>query len=116
MEMTDRELLETVATQVGKLTQDVQGLKGDVQGLKGDVQGLKDDAQGLKGDVQGLKDDAQGLKGDVQEIKKTVIHIENDHGSKLKALFDGYVQNSEKLNRIDKEVSRQQEVIIRKIK
>ena len=34
------------------------------------------------------KETETGLK----EIKKTVINIENDHGDKLKALFDGYYQ------------------------
>lgn len=53
---------------------------------------------------------------ELREIKKTVIHIENDHGDKLKALFDGYVQNSEKLTRIEQEVSRHEEVIFRKVK
>ena len=56
------------------------------------------------------------VDGEIQEIKKTVIHIVNDHGDKLKALFDGYVQNSEKLDRIEKEVSRHEEVILRKVK
>ena len=52
----------------------------------------------------------------IDKIDNIVIHIENDHGDKLKALFDGYVQNSEKLDRIEKEVSRQEEVILRKVK
>ena len=95
MEMTDRELLVMVAEKVGKLTQDVGELKSDTVGLK-----------------RGLGE----LKGEVQSIKNTVIHIENDHGAKLKALFDGYVQNSDKLDRIEKEVSIQEEVILRKIK
>ena len=56
------------------------------------------------------------LHGKIDKIDNIVIHIENDHGDKLKALFDGYVQNSEKLDRIEKEVSRQEEVILRKVK
>ncbi len=79
--MTDRELLELVAAQVGQLTQK-----------------------------------AEWVDSEIQEIKKTVIHIENDHGDRLKALFDGYVQNSEKLDRIETEVSRHEEVILRKVK
>lgn len=53
---------------------------------------------------------------ELKEIKKTVIHIENDHGEKLKALFDGYYQHTDILERIEKEVSRQEEVILRKVK
>ena len=81
MEMTDRELLELIASKVG-----------------------------------GLDKRIGGLEDKVQKIENTVINIENDHGGKLKALFDGYVQNSEKLDRIEKEVSRQEEVILRKVK
>ena len=109
MEMTDRELLVIVAEKVGKLTQNVGEIKSDVGELKSDI-------GGLKSDVGELKSDVGELKSDVQSIKNTVIHIENDHGAKLKALFDGYVQNSDKLDRIEKEVSIQEEVILRKIK
>ncbi|WP_164968046.1 hypothetical protein [Clostridium tetani] len=52
------------------------------------------------------------LKSEISEVKKTVIRIENDHGKKLEALFDGYKQNSEKLNRIEDEVAKHKEVII----
>lgn len=56
------------------------------------------------------------LKSEISEVKKTVIRIENDHGKKLEALFDGYKQNSEKLNRIEDEVAKHKEVIIKRIK
>ncbi len=35
---------------------------------------------------------------------------------KLDTLFDGYKQNSDKLDRIEKEVSKQEEIILRRIK
>lgn len=66
--------------------------------------------------VGGLETRMDKMDGEVQEIKKTVINIENDHGEKLKALFDGYYQHTDILERIEKEVSRQEEVILRKIK
>ncbi len=81
MEMTDRELLELIAAEVG-----------------------------------GLKDRMGGLEGRMQKIENTVTNIEHDHGQKLDALFDGYVQNSEKLDRIEKEASRQEEIIMRRVK
>lgn len=81
MEMTDRELLELIAAEVGS-----------------------------------LKADMKEVKGRLQSVENTVMRIENDHGNHLKALHDGYVQNSDKLNRIEKEVSRQEEVILRKVK
>jgi len=42
--------------------------------------------------------------------------IEVEHGQKLDALFDGYKLNSEKLDRIEAEVSKHEEIIIKRIK
>ena len=49
-------------------------------------------------------------------VEKSVVRIENDHGVKLKALFNGYQLNSEKLDRIEAEVIRHDEYILRRMK
>ena len=49
-------------------------------------------------------------------VKKTNIKIDHEIMPKIDALFDGYKQNSEKLDRIEKEVSRHEEIILRRIK
>ena len=86
--MTDRELLEMIATQVSTLTTQVNMLTKDIT----------------------------ELKEDQRIIKGTVLKIEQDHGEKLEALFDGYKQNTEKLDRIEVEVSKHEEIILRRIK
>ena len=53
---------------------------------------------------------------EMASVKATVIRIENDHGQKLGALFDGYKLNSEKLDRIEAEVTRHDELILKQIK
>ena len=63
-----------------------------------------------------MENEFKELKSDVSSIKKTVLHIEQSHGQKLEALFDGYMQNTEKLNRIEAEVAKHEEVIIRRVK
>jgi archaellum component FlaC len=93
--MTDRELLELIATQVGNLTQDVGDLK--------------------KGQAN-LEKKVDSMEKKVDAIDKTVIRIENEHGNKLTALFDGHKQNADKLDRIEKEVTKQEEIIMRRIK
>ncbi|MDD4570406.1 MAG: hypothetical protein PHE70_09815 [Tepidanaerobacteraceae bacterium] len=55
------------------------------------------------------------MEGEIKDIKTTVLKIEQEHGDKLSALFDGYKQNSDKLDRIEKEVSRHEEIILRRI-
>lgn len=52
----------------------------------------------------------------LEQVENRVTVIEQDHGKKLDLLFDGYVQYSETLNRIEKEVSKHEEIILRRVK
>ncbi len=70
----------------------------------------------LYSEMQGMKSDMQDMKSDIKDLKKTVLRIEQDHGNKLQALFDGYKQHSDQLDRIEVEVSKHEEIILRKIK
>lgn len=56
------------------------------------------------------------MQMDIDSIKSTVMNIEQDHGKKLEALFDGYKQNSDQLTSIQNEVSRHEEVILKRVK
>ena len=58
---------------------------------------LKIEVNGLKTDVNDLKTDGNNLKTEIKSIKEIVVRIENDHGSKINALFDGHLQNKEKI-------------------
>ena len=74
------------------------------------------DIQGLKSDVQGLNSDVQGLKSEMKEVKKTLFHIEQDHGKQLEVIFDGLTQHTDQLTRIENQVNKQDEIILRRIK
>ena len=106
--MTDRELLELIAAQVSKLTTQVEGLTTQVEGLTTQVEGLTTHVEGLATQVDILTKDMAG-------VKDIVIKIENDHGQKLGALLNGYKQNAERLDRIEKEVAKHEEIILRRI-
>lgn len=54
--------------------------------------------------------------GRFENLEDRMIKMKNDNHKSFTALFDGYKQNADKLDRIVEEVSRQEEVIIRKIK
>ena len=86
--MTDRELLEFVAAQVG----------------------------GLTGEVKNLNSKFDNLDKKVDSLEKQVAKIEVEHGNKLDALLDGYKQNSEKIARIEEEVTKHEEIIIKRVK
>lgn len=78
--------------------------------------GIRGELAEVRGELTEVQGGLAGVREDLAEVKKRVINIENDHGKKLTALFDGYKQHSDQLDRIEKEVSRQQEVILRRIK
>lgn len=74
----------------------------------------------MYGEMQGgfteINSRINNLESEMRETKNKVIIIEQEHGKKLDTLFDGYKQNSDKLDRIEKEVSKQEEIILRRIK
>lgn len=74
----------------------------------------------MYGEMQdGLKKIAEELKEvkeNVNKIDSRTTIIEEGHGKKLTLLLDGYKQNVDKLDRIEKEVSKHEEVILRRVK
>mgnify|MGYP000478558763 CR=1 FL=1 len=67
-------------------------------------------------ELQETRNEVKEVKTDIKDIKGRVINIENDHGKKLTALFDGYTQLNEKADRIEDQVSKHDEIIIKRIK
>ena len=49
-------------------------------------------------------------------IDRKLTFIEQNHGKKLQALFDGYKQHSDQLDRIEEKVTEQEDIIVRKVK
>lgn len=53
---------------------------------------------------EGLNDKFEGLDKEVKSLKRIVLRIENDHGQKLDALFDGYKLTYEKVSVIEEKL------------
>jgi rubrerythrin len=62
------------------------------------------------------KEEMQGTKEEVQKLSQQLTRMENTHGEKLTALFDGYKQHTDQLNRIEEKLSTHDEFIIKRIK
>jgi hypothetical protein len=105
--MTDRELLELIANQVINLTTQVDTLTKDVGEMKVTM--------ATKQELAEMKT-AMATKQELAEVKTIVVKIENDHGQKLGALFDGYKLISERLESIEDKVSKHEEIISRRIR
>lgn len=108
--------LSSLEGEMQGMKDELQGVKDDVQGVKSEVNSLKYELNGVKEGVQGVKDEVQSVKGEVMSVKETVSRIEVEHGQKLSALFDGHKQNSQKLDRIETEVKKHDEFIMKRIK
>ena len=127
--VSERELLEIIAVQVGKLTKDVDEIKETITTLATkeefaeirSTMATKEEFAEIRSTMATKEELAEirstmATKEELEEIKNIVIRIENDHGQKLNALFDGYNLNSEKLDRIEKEVAKHEEFILRRIR
>ena len=55
-------------------------------------------------------------KLDGKADKKDIARLEHELYPKIQALFDGYKQHADQLERIEKEVTRQDEFILRRMK
>ncbi len=73
-----------------KILEILTSIQQDISGLKQDVAGLKQETAALRKDITILQEDVSCLKQESQFIKGVVARIENVHGKKLDALFDGY--------------------------
>lgn len=98
--MSDRELLEAILGKIANMEA---------------TMATKDELAEIRS-TMATKDELYEVKNDLRFVKETVIRIENDHGQKLGALFDGYKLVSEKLDRIEEEVAKHEEIILRKIR
>ena len=97
--MNDRELLEFIAAQVGTLTSQVGTLTNKIDGIEKKVEIIETEVKEIK----------------TSQIKLEII-VENDIKPKLEALFDGHKQNTDQLERIENEVVRHEEFIIKRVK
>jgi len=104
--VTDRELLELIFTEITGLRAGQERLEGEIVGLKagqerleGEIVGLRAGQERLEEGQQRLEARQQRLEARQQRLEDIVTRIENDHGRKLEALFDGWKQNTEQLKR-----------------
>ena len=74
---------------------------------------MKDGFNKVDKSLNSLEKEVNSLE---KKVNKTNIVIENDIKPDIKALFDGYKQNTEQLTRIENEVNKHDEIILRRVK
>lgn len=95
-------MLDTMNTRLEQLTTDMSDIKGRMERVEDEVGGIN------------IR--MGGIDERVRNIEGIAVRIENDHGQKLDALFDGYKQNADRLDRIESEVTRHEDIILRRVK
>ncbi|MDO9534447.1 MAG: hypothetical protein Q7J85_03740 [Bacillota bacterium] len=106
----------SMKTELSGVKTEVANVKTELSGVKTEVASVKTELSGVKTEVASVKTELSDVKTDVKFIKDIVIKIENQHGQKLAALFDGYIQTSQKLDRIEVEVAKHDELILKRLK
>lgn len=100
-----------------KIYIDLHDTKKDLQSTN---KNLQETNESLRSEMQkgfeAVNLEFQKINHELQEVKNAVVRIENDNGQKLAALFDGYKQNSDKLDRIEVEVAKHEEIILRRVR
>lgn len=104
------DMKDLIVKMYAEMQKGFQQVNSDMQ--KGFDQVYSDMGQGFS-DVNNRIDNVENK---VKDIKRTVLKMEHEHGEKLSALFDGYKQNSDKLDRIEIEVSKHEEIILRRVR
>ncbi|MGI6307459.1 MAG: hypothetical protein ACOX1X_02415 [Dethiobacteria bacterium] len=113
--MTDRELLEIILQKIGDMDSRINGMDSRMTSMDSRMTSMEAN-MATKDELASIKSELAEVKADVKFTKETVVKVENDHGQKLNALFDGYKLNSEKLDRIENEVTKHEEIILRRIR
>lgn len=102
----DKDMFELMTKMYAEMQSGFKNINSEIRALKSGQEELKASQEELKASHEELKN----------EVRKTNAVIENDIKPKIEALFDGYKQHGEQLNRIEKEVSKHEEIILRRVK
>ncbi len=88
-----------------KMYSEMQDTKKEMQDTKREMQETKKE----------MREGFSHVNKRLDKVEHMVTDIEHTHGQKLEALFDGYIQNTQQLDRIEQKVSQHDEFILRRI-
>ncbi len=117
--MSERELLEAIISRMDSIEANMatkQELATGMDNLTVQMGNLTELVATQTKNMDTLAALVGRLSEDVSEVKTRAIQMENEHGQQLGALLDGYKQNAEKLDRIDKTVAKHEETLLTKVK
>ena len=98
--MTDetKEVISVMKDMFDVLNGKIGTLNGKMDDMQKDITGLKQDVSTLKQDMSDVKERLTNVENKVTNIELT---LENETNPRIRALYDGYIANSEKLDKIE---------------
>ncbi|MEL7565236.1 MAG: hypothetical protein AAGU27_10165 [Dehalobacterium sp.] len=104
--MENNEFQGKVLEYLAQLTQNMTEMRQDINKIEDRVTRIEDRVTRTEDRVTKIEDN----------VTKTNMQIENNISPKISALFDGWQQHTNQLNRIEEKVSSHEELIIKRIK
>ncbi len=113
--MDNQQFQNAVLEKLEQLTNRMDSMEANMA-TKDELAGIEKSMDTLATQVGTLDIKVDCLDKKVDNLQTLMVKIENEHGQKLGALFDGYTLNSEKLDRVGKAVARHEEAALTKVK
>lgn len=107
--MDNEKLFDFMTRMYSEMQEGFKKLSGEISTIKGELTEVKEEVSTVKGELA-------EVKFRLTSVENIVTRIEHDHGQKLQVLFDGYKQHTDQLERIEKELTRHDEFIMKRIK
>ena len=114
--MENEKFQNLVLKQLKILTDGQERLEFGQKALGDRQEALESGQRALETRQEALEFGQKDLREDVKELKSRFIRFENDIIPKVNILLNGWKQNSEKLERIEEQVSKHEEFILKRIK
>ena len=106
--MEDRvyDLLEKLYIEMQKGFVEIRGevneVRGEVNELHGNVNEIRGNVNEIRGEIKEVWEEIKEVR---EEMNKKFVNLENKLDINLKALYDGYQQNTESINRVETKVA-----------
>ena len=97
--------IQEEVAKIPEMQEDIAELKTDVSELKTDVSELKNKTLEMETDISELKYKSSKMQIDIRNISRSVAVIEQEHGDKLKSLFDAFTTNTEAIEEQNNRIS-----------
>lgn len=109
-DISNKELLELISAQFSKINTDLDSMSAQYNKANNDIEFIAAQVSKLTSDLSDFKKETSenfiGVNERLDDIDKRVIVIENVHGARLDAIFDGYTQLNEGQREIKDDINR----------